>query len=47
MKKKYIAPKIEIVKLTLKDVILSSPTEGDIPTQEATIPLEFGEGELD
>lgn len=31
MKKLYIAPEMEMVTFTLKDVILNSPTEGDIP----------------
>lgn len=30
MKKNYAAPELEIVRLTLKDVILSSPTEDPI-----------------
>ena len=31
MKKAYKAPEIEIVKVTLTDVLYNSPTEGEIP----------------
>lgn len=42
MKKLYSTPEIDIVKLTLKDVILSSPTEGNIPGQGETMPPDPG-----
>ena len=31
MKNEYVSPEIEIVKYTFRDVILTSPAEGDIP----------------
>lgn len=33
MKNKYIAPDFELIRLTLKDVILTSQTESDIDDQ--------------
>ena len=30
MKKSYDSPEIDIIKLSLKDVVLSSPSEGSI-----------------
>lgn len=36
MKKSYMIPGLEIVELTLRDVILSSPTEGVIPIEGNT-----------
>lgn len=39
MKKIYMTPEIESIKLTLKDVILGSPTE--------SMPVEIGDGDGD
>lgn len=47
MKKIYSTPEMEVVNFTLKDVILSSPTEGSIPDQGATLPPDIGGDELD
>lgn len=33
MKKNYTTPEMEVVRYTLRDVILASITEGEIPTQ--------------
>lgn len=38
MKKRYIAPDFEMIRLTLRDVILTSQTESEIDDQ-------FGNGE--
>lgn len=42
MRKLYVAPEMEIVKFTLKDVIMGSPIESSIPEQGETMP-EGGE----
>lgn len=48
MRKNYIAPELEVVKITLKDAILSSPTEGSIPSQGGELPSNLDElSELD
>lgn len=46
MKKSYMIPEFEIVEFALRDVILSSPTEGDIPIEGNTEPVLPGD-ELD
>ena len=38
MKTKYSTPELDVVKFTLRDVILSSPTEGSIPEQGGSMP---------
>lgn len=47
MKKIYSTPEMVVMSFTIKDVILSSPTEGTIPGQGATIPSDIGGDELD
>lgn len=47
MKKLYIAPEMETVTFTLKDVLFSSPIEGTIPAQGSTdtsLPDDSGDG---
>lgn len=41
MRRDYISPDLETVKFTLKDVILSSPTEATIP-EEIVDPIDDG-----
>ena len=43
MRKKYSSPEIDVVKYSLKDVLVSSPTETTIPEQGATTPGDSSE----
>ena len=47
MKKNYIAPELEYVELSLIDVILSSPTEGNVPIGGGDDPFNPDDDELD
>ena len=47
MKKIYTNPELEVISFSLKDVILSSPTEGSISGEGATIPPDIDGDELD
>ena len=47
MKKNYIAPELEYVELSLIDVILSSPTEGDVPIGGGDDPFNPDDDELE
>ena len=43
MKESYIAPELSVIEFSLKDVILSSPTEGNIPGQGSDLPPDPGD----
>ena len=43
MKRKYSTPEMDVVKFTLRDVVLSSPTEGSIPEQGGSMPGDSSE----
>lgn len=43
MKNVYESPEIEIVRYTFRDVILTSPTEGVIPTEGGLFPDDPGD----
>ena len=48
MKKLYIAPDMELFKVSLRDVVLASPIEGTIPIEGDLDPTEPAtDGELD